>query len=372
MTWDVNPIKSEDFGSPFKEAIADFFAGAARDLPKPSRWFSSYTLQNSLTLPLSLDTGRLDGDNDGRINPYEMARVWAGFLWDLRERAELMEADLGVPSAGRHAPEKLQFEALARMPSRLRDFSVALDRILDADAATTGKQLSYDVMSSAARHGLKPSGVSRISVAEPDRFVVDLVNDPAVNFTLFSGENLNFRFELTAFPELLGLDSSVGDPRYFRFDCAPFACSMDPFRERIGWGDDGVPDTADDEFEYDNKNHKYSLTINETSFPGVIAGLAGSGTESRPLFYRLTTYTNDIPGLPGDQGSPPLSSDIPGAGTTWLHPDLPAVIVAPPAADPGCLVCAVGGGPATRNSLAPVLAGCTVLVVIVIRRRRAP
>lgn len=312
INWDVSPIDTdspgEDFddaGGAFKEAVADFFPNSIFDRSMLSPWSNQREInpilagiEEDLAYPYE-DVFDIEG------NKHEKGRVWSGFLWDLRERAIDMQEQLQTLENGPKAVEDLQFEALTRMPERVKGFHTALRRLFDADAAINGKQLSYDIAASAARHGIKIA--DRISAVQPSRYAT--ASDTPLLFTVYSGRNDSMVFEAATDPALLGTGVE-GDARYFRAACgfSVFSgCSMD----RIQHADDG-------------ENLQTVVEIMPDALNGLLAG-----EQSVTVFYRVTTSRFVAV---GHDNADVIVSDIPDAGTSWQHPDLPSVVVTAPGA----------------------------------------
>lgn len=315
INWDVSPIKTsspgEDFenaGGAFKEAVADFFPNSLFDRSQLSEWSIGRDInpflggvESDATYPYDLccidpNTGEFEGSKHAN------SLIWSGFLWDLRERSILMQQQLQTLQDGRRSVEDVQFEALTRMPNHMGGFRTALQRLMDADAAVTGKQLSYDIIASAARHGIKLA--DRISGVAPQRFVA--VATTALSFTVYSGANDSFVFEAATDPSLLGA-GTIGDPRYYTERCGfGLTCSMD----RIQGADD-------------DRNLQRVIQLD----PTVLSGFLGD-QDRVTVFYRVTTYNFVAPGQIENE----ISSDISGAGISFRDPNLPIVIVTRPGA----------------------------------------
>lgn len=113
----------------------------------------------------------------------------------------------------------------------------------------------------------------------------------------------------------------------------------------------------------DPRNRRKVVTIDDpTVFDGFLAG----STDPKPLFYRVTTFTAET----APQELLHIKSDIPGAGTTVRHPDLPAVILLPPGTNPGCLVCSVGLAASSTPDVS-ILLLLSFPIAVVYRRRGA-
>lgn len=267
---------------------------------------------------------------------YDDARVWEGFLWDLRQRSQLIGQQLGI-AIDAHSTEDLQFEGLMRMGHRVSpDFHEAFEALLDADAAVSGRQLSYEIVASAARHGIKVART--IAAVEPNRYVFEPGSSQVPTFTVFSGANDGFLLEVATDPALLAHPEGYeANSKYHAFLCRPPTCQMHP-----------IPQADDRE----NLRYVWSMPS------GVYGQLVSDPSLTTSIFYKVTTM--------GVEGEP--DSVIRGAGSTWLDEDLPAVFVLP-ASGGGCVpVCAVTTSELSWSSSASLL---VFLLAVWASRRRA-
>lgn len=351
LTYDVTDITGKwDFSHPFKEALAMWWPAAVLGDPDSScTWPGAFCRPLDPKCPASSsDPACPAGEERDRAVPYDLCApngfatcvkdednpgdstwwyadggIWSEFLWDLRVRTGDLARQLPTLGIDEHVVEALQFEAVTRMDSHVEDFTESLEALFDADAAVTGRQASYEILSSAARHGIKLDRA--IAVAEPSRFVFEQRSDGSLveipKFTVYSGANdnclLEFATEASLFEHPEGFES---DPRYALARCSDFPTCF-PGVIRATLDSSGSP--------RDFENRKFTCSIPDTALSHLL--------ESDPRDKKIILYKVTTTGIGGT-----LDGVIRGAGITYKDPDLPAIFIVP-VGELACGACAATG-----------------------------
>jgi hypothetical protein len=327
IQWDIaninNDSSGEDFknaGSAFKEGMADFYPLSVFDHDVYSPWLRgrsidpfSGSVETDLAWPYDRDCepGALDPMtglcSDYRDEHHLNGRIWSNFLWDLRKRSLLIEEELGLSDIGAGTVESLQIEALFSMPRNIPNWEYPLAALLHADEVMTNGQMSYEIVSSAARHGLKLT--RGLAAVAPEHYFLERGTATLQpRFLIHSGANDSCRIRLSRDPHFPEGQETVSVP------CHVPTC----IRSRI-------------QAATDDENLQFRCALSS----GVFGQLAPDPDVVTPIFYAVETDGQD--GI--------HSSIISGGGNTILHPDVPAIFIVPAGTPPGggCLpVCNVG------------------------------